>query len=167
MLMSVRRGLQRADPLSTFNICRFLRRAVEGEARGGAGSKNVRLEILKFEGLLELLVQTATGDEESRSIHTPPRVQTGVSNSNTGQRSVAETLSILSPRSVLDADVDTVGVDKIVGDRLGTASSRGRAIGANGHGGDALGRSGGGRSSRQRQRQHCPSCRDRVPDKVF
>ncbi len=54
----------------TFNICRFLRRAVESEARGRVGGgggcntgKDIRLEILKFPGLLERLIQIQTASE--------------------------------------------------------------------------------------------------------
>jgi len=129
MLASVRGGLELVDPQITFNICRFLRRAVEGEAvgAGGTSSKNVRLEILKFDGLLELLVQTATGNEV-----VAPR-QAAVSAAR-GSAHVTETLAITSPRSVdvedpvgggeLEVLGATMSPGELGGSRLGTAESR-------------------------------------------
>lgn len=116
MLTSVRRGLQLSDPLVTFNICRFLRRAVEGEARGrGAGGtnrKDVRLEILKFEGLLELLVQTATGDDQQISTHGPYSTQIRMSTTG-GSKAVTETLSIHSPLPASGRQVDMSSEDRM------------------------------------------------------
>ena len=136
----------------TFNICRFLRRAVESETRGRVGGgggcstgKDIRLEILKFPGLLERLIQAATE---------VPGGKVGA-----GQVDEVETLRATSQSLRLESPHPNRSAAVVVGDsrsasRVGTAAtdatgtrrvSMGGEIGCVvGNGGDVGGGGGGG-----------------------
>ena len=127
LLAAIKGGFAFESAVITFNVCRFLLRAVQSEARrggggvgggGGSTSKDIRLEILKYPGLLERLIKTAT--EEAGE-----KLGPGQGEEET-LRACSQSLRLHSSQSSRTAPV--VLGDSRTGSRLGTAATGTRSV---------------------------------------
>ena len=81
-----------------FNLCRFLRRAVERETR-----RDVGLAILKYAGLLELLLHAATSSAAEYADAPAKEAKTEVLQVGGGEEEEEEEESVSSDRAKLEA----------------------------------------------------------------